>query len=96
MLARLFTALAQYGIARLLLAEYGVRRRVITFMRGILLIIAGGLAAGVTVIFGLLALFFQLADLTDYVVPALVTGGIGLLVGVVLSIEGWRSLRPKK
>ena len=91
----LVMALAQLGVAKVLLAEHGVKRKVGYIVRAIALLIIGSVLLGLMGAFLLLALFFQLADLTDFVWPALVTSGIGLLLGMALALEGWRSLRRK-
>jgi len=69
--------------------------RVAQVARGVGLLVVGGLIGWLVVGFGLLALFFELADLSDFVWPAMVTSGVGLLVALGLIWEGWRQLVKK-
>jgi hypothetical protein len=62
---------------------------------GVLFIVGGGLIGCLTFGFFLFALFFHLADMTDWVRPALVTGGVGVVVAGLLVWEGVRSVRKK-
>ncbi len=46
---------------------------------------------GVTILIG--GLFFQLAELYRYVTPALISGGVSLLIALVTFLEGTRRFR---
>jgi hypothetical protein len=88
-------AAVQYLFARTLLAEVAVRRRAGRVLRGIIFVLGGALVGCLTFGFFMLALFFHLAEVSDWVRPALVTGALGLLIAFLLGWEGWRLLRER-
>jgi hypothetical protein len=86
-------AAVQYFFARTLLAEVAVRRRAGRVLRGLLFIGGGSVVGCLAFGFFLLALFFNLAHIGDWVWPALITGGLGLLASGLLVWEGARLVR---
>ena len=90
MLREAGTALLQYVVASALMVEKKARYKMSQVVRGVALLVAGVFISCLGVLFVLLALFFQLADVTMFVQPALITGGVGLLASLLLIFNGWR------
>lgn len=93
LLKSLLVAGAQYAVAETLLRGDSAKRRLGHVLGGVVLLIISGLLACFSAVFLLLSFFFKLADISAYVMPALVTGLIGLALVVVLLFEGWRQVK---
>ncbi len=93
LLKSLLVAGAQYAVAETLLRGDSAKRRLGHVLGGVILFIISGLLACFSVVFLLASFFFKLADMTGYVMPALVTGSIGLVIVVGLVFEGLRQMK---
>lgn len=89
----LLMAAAQYAVAETLLRGDAAKRRLSHVVRAVVMFVSSGILACFSVIFLLISFFFKLADLSEYAMPALVTGLIGLALVAVLVLEGWRQVR---
>lgn len=59
-------------------------------------LLLGSILIGVVGVIGLIVgLFFELANYEQLVRPALITGGVSLLVAIVVMLEGIRNLPPR-
>ncbi len=95
-LASLFGAIVRYCIAETILAERFALGRMKTFATGAAMLVFGLLLLWLALLFFLFGLFFFLAGLPDMVKPALVIGAIGLLISLLLLVQGWHRVARRK
>lgn len=95
-LLRLFLASAAYWGAAQAAHQPGVAGRTVKFW-----LLGAGLVFG-SILLGLLgliilvvALFFELANYEQLVMPAIIAGAVTLLLAIAVVIEGLRLLRPR-
>lgn len=80
-------------IASQILAQRNMLERLRTAGIGVGLLLISGLLGFLGIVGGVFSIFFALADVSRFVYPSLIAGGISLLIAIVLGIEGKRLLR---
>ncbi len=73
------------------------QRKIVERLRGIgigigLFVLSGALVL-LGIIGGIFSIFFALAHVQGFIYPSLIAGGISLLVGIVLGLEGKKLVR---
>ncbi len=91
MIGKLLPLLLTAGIATL---EYRIKNVV----SGIGLMLISGFFVLLATVFGLMSMFFALADMDSFIAPSLITGGVIVLIAILAAIQGKRvmSRRPLK
>lgn len=93
----LLTSAAYWGVAQATSRSGGVSGRTVkSWLIGAGLIFGSVLIGIVGVVILIMALFFQLADYAQLVMPAVITGVVSLLLAIAVMIEGLRLLRPRR
>lgn len=80
-------------IASQIIAQRNIFWRLRTAGIGIGFLIMSGLLGFLGIIGGIFSVFFALADVSRFVYPSLIAGGVSLLIALLLGIEGKRLLR---
>jgi hypothetical protein len=90
MMSKLLPVLLAFGMSRM---EYRMKNVV----SGIGLMLVSGFFVLLAVVFGLMSMFFALADMDHLIAPSLITGGVIILIAILVAIEGKRVMyRYKK
>lgn len=89
MLAKLVPVLLAFGISRM---EYRARN----IISSIGLMLASGFFVLLSVVFGLMGMFFALADIDRLIAPSLITGGVIMLIAMLAAIESKRVMYRQK
>lgn len=83
------------GVASKILAQRKIAERMRSIALGIGLLVMSGVLVLLGVIGGIFTIFFALAHVQNFVYPALMAGGISVLIGMLIGIEGMRVLRGR-
>ncbi|HLD25454.1 MAG TPA: hypothetical protein VJC05_00230 [Candidatus Andersenbacteria bacterium] len=92
---RLLLALMQYVATSAILSQRSLGHYLRRLLRSVAWFLTAAICGAITLGFALASLFFQLADLTHLVKPALVTAAIGVLVTAVLIIRALSVIEQK-
>ncbi len=88
MIAKLLPLLFTLGVG---VFEYRIKKAA----AGVGLMIASGFFFLLALVFGLMSMFFALADLNQFIAPSLITGGVIILVAILIAIQGKRIMYKK-
>lgn len=90
MIAKLLPVLLAFGMSHM-------EVRVKHIVSGIGLMLASGFFVLLAVVFGLMSMFFALADMDHLIAPSLITGGVIILVAILVALQAKRVMyTPKK
>lgn len=93
LLRSLLFAGTQYAVAEAFLRGESAKRRLGSVLRGVILLVIAGILACFAGVFLLASLFFSLADMAEFIKPALITALVAAAIVIGLVWEGWRQLR---
>lgn len=80
-------------IASQIIAQRNIFGRLRTVGIGVGFLIMSGLLGFFGILGGIFSIFFALADVSRFIYPSLIAGGVSLLVAILLAAEGKRLLR---
>lgn len=80
-------------LSNLVTTQQHTRYRVQKMIVGTSLIFASVVIAAIGIVFAVAGFFFALTDLSEWLIPALLTAGITLLISLLAFTEGWRHLK---
>ncbi|MBI1833329.1 MAG: phage holin family protein [Candidatus Andersenbacteria bacterium] len=82
-----------YGISRVLTEGFTAKEHVRRMIIGIALLIGALFVAGSAMLAFTAGVFFSLSEAEAYIRPAFITGGVVLLISLLLGWEGWRRVK---
>lgn len=85
-------AAVQYGVAETLLRGDMAKRKIGRLVSGVVLLLLSGLLALVAFALLLASFFFKLADVPEFIMPALITGLVASAIVVALVWQAWQQL----
>lgn len=88
MIGKLLPVLLTVGMATF-------EHRIKYVVSGIGLMVASGFFVLLAILFGLMSMFFALADMDHLIAPSLITGGVIILIAILTAIQGKRVMYKK-